>query len=292
LNRLREVTGFSAFILIIDLANKLNYSTDTLVIGAFMNTAVIAIWAVALRLTETIQRITGTLNGVLFPVVVDSATAGEADRLKLLFLQGTRLSLAMVILIAAGLVLLARPLVMVWVGPQFSESIPIIYILALVVIVRVGNSTATTVLKGAGKHRLLAASNISLALANLALSVALVRSYGLIGVALGTVIPLTIVSAFVLFPAACRRVGVSLDLAFSSAIWPALWPIAPVAMLLVVTRGLMAASPAAIVIQAGLAALLYAALFMLVAVPGTERQWYLEKGRRLLRRPGMITVAD
>ena len=34
--RLREVTGFSVFILIIDLANKLNYSTDTIVIGAFM----------------------------------------------------------------------------------------------------------------------------------------------------------------------------------------------------------------------------------------------------------------
>src|ERR1043166_8475811 len=32
-DRLREITGFSVFILIIDLANKLNYSTDAIVVG-------------------------------------------------------------------------------------------------------------------------------------------------------------------------------------------------------------------------------------------------------------------
>ncbi|HEY7546997.1 MAG TPA: oligosaccharide flippase family protein, partial [Blastocatellia bacterium] len=68
LARIREVTGFSAFILLIDLANKLNYSTDTLVIGAFMGTAAIAIWAVGQRLIEATQTLTGSLNGVLFPI--------------------------------------------------------------------------------------------------------------------------------------------------------------------------------------------------------------------------------
>ncbi|HET7287311.1 MAG TPA: oligosaccharide flippase family protein, partial [Pyrinomonadaceae bacterium] len=63
-DRLREVTGFSVFILIIDLANKLNYSTDAIVVGAFLGTSAVAIWAVAQRLIEIVQRITDQLNAV------------------------------------------------------------------------------------------------------------------------------------------------------------------------------------------------------------------------------------
>src|SRR5262249_29858591 len=49
-SRLREVTGFSAFILVIDLANKINYSTDALVVGVFLGAAAVAVWTVAQRL--------------------------------------------------------------------------------------------------------------------------------------------------------------------------------------------------------------------------------------------------
>ncbi len=146
--RLREITGFSIFILIIDLANKLNYSTDAIVVGAFMGTSAVAIWAVAQRLIEIVQRITDQLNGVLFPVVVDSSTVQRIDRLQKILVQGTRLSLAMVVPLATVLGLMARPLVMVWVGPAFADSVNVIYILSIVVALRVGNATSSVVLKG------------------------------------------------------------------------------------------------------------------------------------------------
>jgi O-antigen/teichoic acid export membrane protein len=115
--RLREVTGFSVFVLILDIANKLNYSTDAVVIGAFMGTTAVAIWAVAQRLIEIVQRITDQLNGALFPVVVDSSTIQRLDRLQVILVQGTRLSLGMVVPMSTVLALVARPLVLVWVGP-------------------------------------------------------------------------------------------------------------------------------------------------------------------------------
>src|SRR5215216_4672680 len=250
---MREVTGFSAFILLIDLANKLNYSTDTIVIGAFMGTVAISIWAVAQRLITTAQSVTTQISGSLFPIVVDIATLGESERLRRVFLQGTRMSLAMVIPIAAGLSLLAQPLILAWVGPDFIASVPLIYILAVAVTIRVGNSTATTVLKGAGRHRLLAGSNLVMALANLGLSVVLVRKMGLVGVALGTLIPLGIVSIFLLFPAACRRAGISVMSALASAVWPAAWPVVPIALLLAATRNFLGATLPAVAMQAILA---------------------------------------
>lgn len=290
LARLKEITGFSAFMLLIDLANKLNYATDTMVIGAFMSTAAVAVWAVAARLIDITQRLTDQLNGALFPVIVDSATMGQSEKLRLVLLQGTRLSLAMVIPIASVLALLAHPLVLAWVGPNFLASVPVIYILAIVVTFRVGNATATTLLKGAGNHRLLAASNLSIGIANLILSIALVRNYGLPGVALGTLIPLAAASIFVLFPAACRRAELPIGHALRQAVWPAVWPAALMAAFLMMTRSIAGTGSASIAIQAIIAGLLYATLFLRLAIGSQERRWYLNKVRQLLQKPRVATA--
>jgi O-antigen/teichoic acid export membrane protein len=286
LPRLREVTSFSVFILLIDLANKLNYATDAMVIGAVMSTVAIAIWAVAQRLIDATQTITGQLNGALFPIIVDTAALGREDRLRELFIQGTRISLAMVIPIVTGLSLLAEPLVMAWVGPEFSGSVAVIYILSIAVAIRVGNSTSTTVLKGSGRHRLLAISNIVIATLNLALSVILVRRMGLIGVALGTLISLALVSIFVLFPAACKRVQLAKREALRTAVFPALWPAVVMASVLAITRNIVNVNLPAIAGEAIIAGFIYLAVFLMLAIDREERRWYIAKLRQLLKRPG------
>jgi O-antigen/teichoic acid export membrane protein len=163
-SRVRELTGFSVYISIIDWSNKLNYSIDAIVIGAFMSSAAVALWTVPQRLAEMLQRLTNQLNGVLFPVVVDSDAGGKPERLRAIFVQGTRLSLVSVVPMAAAMGLLADPLIRAWVGPKFVDSIIVAQILTCVVAIRVGNATATTVLKGAGHHRLLAYTNAGTAL--------------------------------------------------------------------------------------------------------------------------------
>lgn len=282
--RLREVTGFSVFILIIDIANKLNYSTDTIVIGVFLGTSAVAIWAVAQRVIEIVQRITDQLNAVLFPVVVDSSTVQRVDRLQKILIQGTRLSLGMVVPLATVLGLTARPLVMVWVGPQFAESVNVIYILSVVVAFRVGNATSAVILKGSDLHKFLAFSNLSMAVSNLILSVLLVRVYGLIGVAVGTLIPMVVMAMFVVFPKACRRVGLSVWTVVRMSVWPATWPAIVMAIFVVLTRGRIQGSWSLLILQSFVAALIYAALFLVFAINRNERDWYLNKIKEMFRR--------
>jgi O-antigen/teichoic acid export membrane protein len=283
-DRLREVTGFSVFILIIDLANKLNYSTDAIVIGAFMGTSAVAIWAVAQRLIEIVQRITDQLNAVLFPVVVDSSTVQRTDRLQKILIQGTRLSLGMVVPLATVLGLTARPLVMVWVGPQFAESVNVIYILSIVVALRVGNATSAVILKGSDLHKFLAIANLSMAVGNLVLSVLLVRVYGLIGVAIGTLIPMIVIAMFVVFPAACRRVELPVFTVVRQSVWPAVWPAMVMGAVILLTRSRIAGSWSLLVLQSLTAAAIYGGLFLLFAISRNERDWYFNKLKEVFNR--------
>ena len=274
LTRLGEVTGFSAFILIIDLANKLNYSTDALVIGVFLGALAVAAWAVAQRVIDTAQKLANQLNEALFPVIVLSAASGRNDQLGSVLLQGTRWSLAMIVPITAALLILSGDLIRSYVGPAFADSVPVIRILALVLAIRVGSATGTTLLKGAGRHRMLAWTNAFMAIVNLVLSIVLVRSLGLTGVALGTLIPVAAVSVFVLFPAACSRAELGLSDALGRGIWPSLWPAAPMAAALFALRLFLAPSLLAVALEAVTGGLVYAACFLGIAIGSRERAEY------------------
>jgi O-antigen/teichoic acid export membrane protein len=289
--RLKEVTAFSAYLLIIDLAAKINFTSNTMVIGAFMTTAAIAVWMVAYRLTDVTRMLTGVLTHSLFPIVVDHATRNRLDRLRELLLEGTRLSLATVIPLASVTAVLGHSIVMAWVGPRFSESVPVLYVLAAVVVMRTAHMPARTLLKGTGQHRMLSAWSLIGALTNLVLSILLVRRLGLVGVSLGTLIPMTAINLFVVFPAACRRVELPIGRAVRYAVWPTVWPALLPCALLVAFRSAIGTSPVLIGGSAVLAGLTYAALFLGVAIRRSERRWYLDKIRGLMRQSEMALPA-
>jgi hypothetical protein len=102
---------------------------------------------------------------------------------------------------------------------------------------------------------------------------------------MGTLIPLAVISVLVLFPAACRRVELPLSEAVLKGIWPSVWPIIPVALLLLFTRNLIGASLPAVAAQAVIAGSLYAIIFLKLAIGRDERSWYFGKIKQLVRRP-------
>jgi len=280
--RLREVTGFSMHMAVIDWANKLNYSVDALVVGAFLNTTAVAVWAIAQRLAELSQRLANQLNDILFPAVVENDTAARLDRLQRIFIEGTKLSLATVVPMSGSMLLLAHPLIVAWVGPDFTGSVLVLQLLSVTVMIRVGNATGMTLLKGAGSHRVVSAANIGTALCNVALSVAMVRPLGLMGVALGTLIPVGLASIFLLFPLACRRVELSVPTAIARGVWPALWPGLVMSAFILATRSWIPARLVAVALECVAAGIVYAGTFLLFSISATERQFYVSKVAQML----------
>ena len=281
--RFREVSGFSVYMLLLDIAYKVNYSIDMIVVGAFLGAPAVALWAPAQRLTELALRLSNQLGDALFPIVVDCDTSQQAARLRRVFLEGTRLSLATVLPIAGGLAVMAQPLMTAWLGAGFAPTAILVQVLAFVVIVRVGAATASIVLKGAGMHRRLTLLIALMGVGNFALSVALVGSIGLTGVAVGTAVPVALVALGVLFPTACRRVGLGLVEVLRYAVWPAVWPAAISLTLLALVRSRFPATLTAVALQLALSAIVYFALF-LIAVGSGGRREYLRHVDGLLRR--------
>ena len=287
MTRVREVMGFSAYTTGIDWANKLNYQLDQVIIGAFLGPIAVAAWAPAERIVSGIQRLTNQLNGVLFPLMVDSDAGRMRARLQQILIEGTRLSLAAVLPISAAVFVLADPLIRVWLGSKADDlvgAVPVLQILTVAVAVRVGNATGTTLLKGTGKHRMLAAVNLATGVVNVALSAALIGPFGLAGVAYGTLVPIAVAAVFVLFPAACRHAGVPAAHVLFRGVVPAVWPVFPAALLMWVLRDSLAPRLATLVLAGAAGAAVYFVLFIGIAIGARDRALYVQRVRELIGR--------
>ncbi len=204
----RDVTAFSLYVFLIDVAIQIGFNLDNVVVGAALGTSAVAIYAVTLRLADAQRQVSCQFNTLMFPVVVRYGAANDPDALRRMLIEGTRLSLTLVCGVTVCLMGLASPLIARWMGPGFDESVRPLYVLALAGVVLVGQGPLGSILLGTGRHRLVAFASLGEAIANLVLSVILVRRFGRLGVAIGTAVPVFIANIFLLAPAACRQLGV------------------------------------------------------------------------------------
>lgn len=204
---MREVTTFSIYFFLIDIAVQIGFNLDNMVIGAFLGTSAVAVYAVTLRIADYQRQLCSQVNTLLFPVVVRFGSVGRTDGLRDTLVEGTRIALLMVVGVTVCVIGFATPLVTAWMGPGFEGSLGPLYVLALAGVVLVGQGPLGNLLLGTGRHRLVAAVALVEALANLALSLLLVRDFGIFGVAIGTAIPVFAANTFTLVPAACRTAG-------------------------------------------------------------------------------------
>jgi hypothetical protein len=129
--------------------------------------------------------------------------------------------------------------------------------------------------------RLNAWTNAASAVGNIALSVALIQRFGLPGAAL---VPVACAAAFVLFRAACRRVGLPVKDAVRQALWPAAWPGIIAGVFLCATRPLVPAGLLPALCQLSVSCLIYEVLFFAFAISREDRAFYRTNVLRLVGR--------
>jgi O-antigen/teichoic acid export membrane protein len=269
--RLADLTGFSAYLAVIDWSSRLNYATDVIVIGMFLTTASVGIYAVGQRLTDAMYKVTNQLHILLFPQVVQRAATGE--RQQSLMVKATRFQLAIAVAVCITAAADGDVLIRAYFGPGFESSVIILQLLAFVVVLRAWMAMPSTLLKGTGHQRYVAVTSAVSAVANLLLSVVLVKLMGITGVALGTVVPAVVLATAAIFPKACRTVGLTLGQGYRRIVWRAVWPAVVPMALLVLTREAIPQRLVFVLLHMAAAALSYAALFVAFGMERDERKW-------------------
>ena len=186
----RRIRGYSLSALLAMFAGRISFQTDSVVISSFLAPQFITFFAVGARLTDYVKSSLRAVTTVLTPAVSTLEARGDHAAIQRMLSDGTRYVLWAVLPIQAGLMLLGRPFLALWLGPRYAEECsPVLSILALPLALALSQSIGGRILYGIGRLRWYARLAMLEAGTNLLLSLALVRPLGIEGVAWGTTIP-------------------------------------------------------------------------------------------------------
>ncbi len=197
---LRAVKGYSVDAFLAMLAGRITVQTGAVIVGGFLTVAAAAHYALAARLVELAKNLLRSATTTLTPAVSQREATGDLDGVRRVLLDGTRWVLYLVLPIHMGLIAFGRPFFTRWVGgPQYADwCFPPMMVLSTTLTLGVAQSVASRILYGMGKLTLFARLALVEAAANLALSLALVGPFGVVGVAVAVAVPNVLFCLFVI----------------------------------------------------------------------------------------------
>ena len=217
---------------VIQAASNLQTQFDEIVIGFFLPVSAVGRYYVARRLSSLPQMLSQPVLGAFIPLASQLHAQNDFAQLRELYLIGSRAVLSICIPLLMTVVVLAGPLLGLWVGARYATDSAIVIVLAIASVFDVGYWPGRMILQGIGRHHGLVKATIFAAIANLALSIVLIRYIGVMGVALGTLIPALFVNLGYIWPYTMRTVNVSIHELFKEALVPAFVPALPMVVVL------------------------------------------------------------
>jgi len=196
---MRQIFGFSLTTTGLNGANLIILQLDALVIARFLPVAMITHFSIAGSLTGYARQVVSSISQTITPRVSALEGAGHAQRVRDVPLAAARVATLVVLPIIATFMIRGPSFISLWMDPQYGESSgEVLRILSIALALAAARQVMSSAMIGLNRHILLVPVHLLEAGLNLALSLALVRSMGIAGVAWGTTGPSVLITAFVL----------------------------------------------------------------------------------------------
>jgi len=188
----RHMANYGGTTFLVLVAVRLRFRTDELVLGTMMSTIAVTWFNFGARIVDYANEFVSSLAQVFVPMSSQSEAVGNLDRVRKIYIAGNRACAFLILPITAILILFGKHIIRIWVGARYvPHSYPVLVVMIIPFALMLSQAASSRILFGLGKHQTLAAVAVIEGIANLILSIALVRPLGIVGDALGTAIPLS-----------------------------------------------------------------------------------------------------
>lgn len=190
------------------VADRLRFSVDNFVISGFLGLAHVTAFNIPVRLVTEANNLMVTLLGNLTPVFAAREASADFARLRRDFLLATELSIFLGLFMAAGLAVFGRDFIRLWVGELRPGTEGVLYAYCAMTALATTQTPSVGLLYALNRHRYFAMLTLVEGAMNLGLSLALVGWLGIVGVAIGTVLPMVVTKLIFQPRYVCRQVDV------------------------------------------------------------------------------------
>lgn len=230
---MKQVMGFSMYAYLITFTNMIIFRTDQMVISIFSSVALVTIYQISSKITETFRNFSAQFLDSLSPITASLNAAGHKDKLAEVMLQSNRLMGIISTMLLIPLLVFVKPLLKVWLEIEDPLGVVIAVILLVSMYVLLFfRSSSVYILLMLNKQKTLTKVALIECFANLGLSILLlhvmpktitlygitIENFNIVGVALGTFIPNIILAFAYNIPAAIKFSGVTIKEYFNLSV--------------------------------------------------------------------------
>lgn len=204
-NKLITLFKFSSKTMLVWLGDILRFSIDNIVITTFVGLSAVTIYSLPLRLFNYVAQFLVTSLSVLQPFFSEKVGEKNNQAIRHKFELACGIAFALGALFASGLFVFGYELISLWVG-EYEEVQTLIYIFPIMILLSTSQNPCLLILYSHNKHEYYAYQNIAEGLLNAITSLIAVRYFGIIGVALGSLLPMLITKLFYQPRLTCRLI--------------------------------------------------------------------------------------
>jgi O-antigen/teichoic acid export membrane protein len=282
---IRPLAGFSVWAFVAAISGVIWAQMDKVILAAAAPVSVLTGYDIANRLQSAASYPLSFTTQAVVPAAANLSAIQSTVRLRALLIRGTRYTLALSFPATIAAMILARPLIIAWVGKQYANMSGPTQLFLVYQLVISSATIAHTIPIGLGRMRTIALYSTTAMVINLGISIALVGPLGISGVIIGTLVgygitaPLYIRLALVLLSMRLREFA-------TQAVLPvAVWAVVFAVVLAVTAQILQPVQLITIAACCVPAAIIYGAGVVRFAMSAEERRGLLGFLRPVRRVP-------
>jgi O-antigen/teichoic acid export membrane protein len=269
---IRKLVNFGGWVFVGKLNGVIWHQMDKVILAAVVTSTALAGYDVAYKIQATAAVVLSITASAIMPAASALSAIKDNARLEQLLLRGTRYTIALSLPIVIGAMLMAKPFIEHWVGPQFTDVAAATRLFLVYQFLASSSAIANTMLFGFGDVKICTLYASLAAAINLVVSIFLAQFWGLEGVIAGTLVGHAITTPLFIHRM-MRHLDISLGTFLRGTIVPLLpWAAAFAIVLQLIKSALPPTNLFAVLIECVVALGVYATGVALVAMSDEERR--------------------
>lgn len=209
-NLFKTILGYSIWIFLGVIVDKVNWSADQFVLGSVAGTVAVSVYSAASTMNHLFINLSSAISTVLLPkmskMVAKNASNEEINKE---FIKVGRIQYFIIFLMCSGLVMFGKEFFIAWVGKEFINSYYIAIILIIPLCIPLIQNLGISIMQAKNMHKFRSLLLFFIAIANIAISIPLAKEYQGIGSAIGTSLALIIGNIIIINIYYYKKVGIN-----------------------------------------------------------------------------------
>lgn len=181
---LKEVSIYSFWIFLNAIMDRIYWSTGQFVLGAFVGTAAVAVFAVAIQLEHMYMSFSSAISGVFLPKVTAMAVReSNGTAISDLFIKTGRIQYCVMVLVLSGFFLFGRQFIHLWAGEGYDDAYIISMLFFVPLTVPLIQNLGITILQARNQMKFRSLLYLCISLVSLGAQIPLSKYFGGIGCA-------------------------------------------------------------------------------------------------------------